>query len=137
MGRIRSIDDIDLSTANAKCPKCNGTGVSGNRTIEVKDAVQIVPVICSCVCDAGGVRPDALDKHAMKVQQSLEEGTFVPKTVDIILRMDEKARMMALDAYEQLLARPMVTPEAKRIIALVVEQVEAKLKERGGSESVH
>lgn len=137
MGRLRSIKDIDLSTANKNCPKCKGTGVNGQREVEIGGDIQVVPVICSCVCDAGGVRPDALAKHYNKMQADIEAGTFIPKTIETIMAMDERARMMAIEAYERLLARPAMDQEAKRVISQILEKIYKRIRKEGGGSAVH
>lgn len=97
----------------------------------------MVPIICSCVCEAGGVKADALDIHYRKVDDQVKKGIFVPRTVETIMAMDEKTRMMAIEAYERLLARPSLERQAKLVISEILEEVYKQLKEQGGSEAVH
>ena len=61
MPRVRLAQDVDLSKADPKCDSCGGSGVKEHHVLEDESGRVEVPVVCSCVVNAGGVHRDKLD----------------------------------------------------------------------------
>lgn len=60
---------IDLSKADPKCTRCQGTGRLADEVLEDPDKGTIaIPVVCACVHRRGGVSPDLLDRMLRKAE---------------------------------------------------------------------
>ncbi len=56
----------DLSKAESDCTRCEGTGISGQKIVDIGNGRQAAPVICRCVSRNGGVADDLLARSLKK-----------------------------------------------------------------------
>ena len=95
--RLRLAKHIDLSKADPKCDGCKGTGIKGKQIVPVgEDETMEVPVICRCVTQRGGVKPDKLDKILIKAAEDLDRGVFASNLANDIRNLPPEHQAKAI-----------------------------------------
>ena len=130
--RLRSVQNVDLTKADPRCPKCKGTGVSGTQTIEDPEQPGRkigVRVVCKCVVSSGGVKKDELDRLVEDFSKSLNDGRFAESFASDILNLDDAAKNRAISQLQSDLIAGTKSDEALSAIAKTLRILAQKEKE--------
>jgi hypothetical protein len=118
-----------MSLANPECPHCSGGGLAGQRDATASElaggAPARVSIVCRCVVEHGGVKPDSYDKSMQMMSRQLADGSYARTAAGNISRLPPEQRQLAVQRLTEQVLAGKGTPDVREALRATLALVRA------------